>query len=70
MEGELLDSDEAEAIARLGVSNLAGRGLLVLSGDRVAVGKRDHTAEVLGYYAKSLSVLDPAQVPAPRAAEQ
>ncbi len=65
MEGELLDGDEAEAIARLGVGNLAGRGLLVLSGDRVAVGKREHTAEVLGYYAKSLSVLDPGQLADP-----
>ena len=62
LEGELLDLDEAEAIARLGVSNLAGRGLLSLSGDRVALGKVEHAQEVLLYYARSLSALDPAQM--------
>ena len=62
MEGELIEGDEAEAIARLGVENLSRRGLLVRDGARVSIAPGAEPREVLDYYARSLVLLDPAQL--------
>lgn len=60
MEGEMLSHDEAESIARLGVENLARRGLLVSEGARVRVAPGEKVNDLLVYYARSLAVLDDA----------
>ena len=62
MEGELIVSDEAEAIARLGVAHLCRRGLLVRDGARITVAPGAERREVLEYYAKSLVLLDAGQL--------
>jgi glycerol-3-phosphate O-acyltransferase len=58
LEGDLLNSEEAEQIVRLGLKRLVQRGALRRDGDRVSKGAH---AELLAYYARSLACL--AQLP-------
>jgi glycerol-3-phosphate O-acyltransferase len=52
--GDLLDSEEAEQIVRLGLKRLVQRGALERDGDRVSQGTH---SELLSYYARSLACL-------------
>jgi glycerol-3-phosphate O-acyltransferase len=52
--GDLLDSEEAEQIVRLGLKRLVQRGVLKRDGDRVSQGTH---SELLAYYARSLACL-------------
>jgi glycerol-3-phosphate O-acyltransferase len=65
LETEVLAGEEAEQITRLGLARLAQRGALALQGARIRIGKHPHAAELLAYYARSLTSLD---LPAGRAA--
>jgi len=54
LEGDLLNSEEAEQIVRLGLKRLVQRGALKRDGDRISKGAH---AELLAYYASSLACL-------------
>jgi glycerol-3-phosphate O-acyltransferase len=68
LEGELLASEEDEAIVRLGLERLARRRLVTLREGRVAEGARPHAREFLEYYARSLEAPAPP-APVSKAAE-
>ncbi|HEX4385502.1 MAG TPA: 1-acyl-sn-glycerol-3-phosphate acyltransferase, partial [Myxococcales bacterium] len=56
LEGDLLDSEEAEQIVRLGLKRLVQRKALRRDGDKVFAGSHP---ELLDYYARSLACLSP-----------
>src|SRR5205823_5630719 len=58
LEGELLESEEAEEIARLGLERLVQRRVLELTGGRLRQGRHPHARDLLWYYARSLSALE------------
>jgi len=55
--GDVLASEEAEAIARLGLALLARRGLLLRANGKIAVAAGAEQREVLAYYSNSLPAL-------------
>jgi len=58
LEGELLASEEDEAIVRLGAEHLERRGVIALRDGAVAVDPSPRAQELLDYYARSLAVPD------------
>jgi len=62
LEGELLESEEAEEIARLGLERLVQRRVLELTGGRLRQGRHPHARDLLWYYARSLSALEQPSV--------
>ena len=58
VEAEVLASEEAEEIVRLGLERLVQRGALSLRRGRVGAGTHPHASELLAYYARSLAVLE------------
>ena len=71
VEAEVLASEEAEQIVRIGLLRLARRQAVQAGGGRVRPGKHPHASELLEYYSRSLSALDegaPAVLPSVRTA--
>ena len=68
LEGEVLASEEAEQIVRIGLLRLARRQAVQVAGGKVLPGRHAHARELLEYYSRSLSALD--EVPAPGAVSQ
>lgn len=66
--GDMLESEEAESIARLGLEQLTRRGLVLREGTQLSIAAGESTREVLAYYSNSLSVLDAAKPALPAGA--
>ena len=60
LEADLLSTEEAETIVRLGLERLLSRGALKLSDKRIEPGAHPHADELLNYYARSLALANPA----------
>src|SRR5437764_1419020 len=58
LEADVLASEEAEQIVRLGLERLVQRGALSVRSGRVLRGPHPHASELLAYYASSLAVLE------------
>ena len=58
LEGDVLELEEAEEIARLGLERLAQRKAISRDQGEVRLGAHPHAAELLEYYARSLAALD------------
>jgi glycerol-3-phosphate O-acyltransferase len=61
LEGEVLGTEEAEEIVRLGLERLTLRKALRLEDGRVRLGRHPHATDLLEYYSRSLSALDSVQ---------
>ena len=61
LETDLLASEEAEQIVRLGLERLLGRQALSLDSGQVRLGGHPHARALLGYYARSLVLIDAGQ---------
>ena len=58
VEGELLSSEEAEQIVRIGLEHLGRRGVLLRDEGRIRLGSHARAGELLDDYARSLAALD------------
>jgi glycerol-3-phosphate O-acyltransferase len=61
LESEVLATEEAEQIVRLGLERLAHRRALRCEDGRVRLGSHPHATDLLEYYARSLAALDSPQ---------